>query len=127
MWGTAILALIIVIVIYVLWNDVRYKFGLYTPSKWYCQDPNANAAPLRRNRYGDIECMSLDGKSCIWSEGKKCTDYVTTDATKQNNLSCGAAHKAAWGITGYNDAGHWCSMANANIPPFADAYFKKWE
>ena len=56
-------------------------------------------------------CASYDGASCLW--GQK---YDDIDFSKLKPLVCGAAHKAKWNATGYEDPMHWCSLARTVRP-----------
>ncbi len=125
-WTTAIVVVLIVIVLYVLWNDIRYALGLYTPTDWSCTNPDAFASPLRRNRHGDIECMAKDGKNCIYDGKTTCAQWAAAPPTDLKPLACGSAHKVAWGGTGYEDPNHWCATGHKGLPPFPKAYVKKW-
>lgn len=123
---TGIVIFLVVVVLYLLWNDIRYAFGLYTPTDWSCVAPDIVAAPVRRNRFGDIECMASDGKNCIYDAKMTCAQWVAAPPKELKPLACGADHKAAWGITGYSTP-HWCSAGHKNLPPFPKAYVKTWK
>ena len=55
---------------------------------------------------GDPACVSYDGASCLWG-----TTINQIDFSKLKPLVCGNPHKARWGVTGYEDPKHWCSLA----------------
>lgn len=58
-----------------------------------------------------MECASLDGKVCLRGGNKTCQAWVkefTSGKVRPKPLTCGAAHKAVYGITGYDTPGHWC-------------------
>lgn len=97
---TVILLIIgIIISIYFLSSstDISYE------TKWNCLD--GFGVPMRLNKNGDVECASVDGVNCLWSE--KCN--MSTLPAKLNPLSCGAGHKSAHGESGYNNPVHWCN------------------
>lgn len=60
-----------------------------------------------------MECASLDGKACLRGRGTtSCQAWVkelTSGKAQAKPLTCGPAHKAVHGITGYDTPGHWCS------------------
>merc|ERR1712038_779001 len=76
---------------------------------WSCVQWNDGATPffkLRRNN-GNLECASSDGRSCIWMRTlDECERLSPT-----RSLACGADHKKYWGMSGYDTAGHWCSLS----------------
>ncbi|KRR08532.1 hypothetical protein [Bradyrhizobium valentinum] len=51
-------------------------------------------------------CASYDGRNCLW--GMKVSQI---DFDRVRPLVCGANHRAAWGVTGYEDRRHWCNLA----------------
>jgi len=72
---------------------------------WYCVNSNDNYTPVRKNN-GNIECMSLNAKDCLWdSRRNECRDkIIRKDSIKINPLVCG---KEA-----LNNKDHWCNIAN---------------
>jgi hypothetical protein len=73
--------------------------------------PNAGFLVFTIMPDGNPACASYDGASCLW--GQK---YDDIDFSKLKPLVCGAAHKAQWGATGYEDSTHWCSLARTVRP-----------
>ena len=73
--------------------------------------PNAGFLVFTIMPDGNPACASYDGASCLW--GQK---YDDIDFSKLKPLVCGAAHKAQWGSTGYEDSTHWCSLARTVHP-----------
>lgn len=73
--------------------------------------PNAGFLVFTIMPDGNPACASYDGASCLW--GQK---YDDIDFSKLKPLVCGAAHKARWGATGYEDSTHWCSLARTVHP-----------
>ena len=57
---------------------------------------------------GNPACASYDGGGCLWGQ-----TYDRIDFTRVRPLVCGQEHRAKWGVTGYEDAKHWCSLASA--------------
>jgi len=55
---------------------------------------------------GNPACASYDGNGCLWGQ-----TYDDIDFSKLKPLECGDMHKALWGVTGYDDPKHWCSVA----------------
>lgn len=75
---------------------------------WKCL-PNINV-PLRKNAQGDVECMSEDGKGCLWkSNATECNKLITSQPSNFQPLACGEMHKRLWGGTGYDVSSHWCA------------------
>lgn len=65
---------------------------------------------------GNPACASYDGSNCLWGKTKAEIDF-----TKVRPLVCGAAHRRLYGVTGFEDPGHWCNLAQrertAQKPP----------
>ena len=71
------------------------------------------AVPIRLNRNFDVECLSLNGKDCLWNQARTpqdCFDLMLKYEGKIQPLTCGIAHKAIYGIEGYGKADHWCEI-----------------
>jgi len=80
--------------------------GTRSPTPWTCY-PGIDV-PLRENVNGDIECMATDGANCLWNAGN-CAGVLAQYATATlEPLTCGANHRALYGIPGYDDSTHWC-------------------
>jgi hypothetical protein len=79
---------------------------------WKCAD-NINV-PIRRNKSGEIECASYNGRDCLWQGSKTACDLTlaTMNRAALNPLACGPMHKRLYGGTGYESSGHWCSVAS---------------
>ncbi|MBP8787566.1 MAG: TIR domain-containing protein [Azonexus sp.] len=77
----------------------RWKIGNFPP-------PNAGYLLYTITSRGDPACVSYDGASCLWG-----TTINQIDFSKLKPLVCGNPHKARWGVTGYEDPKHWCSLA----------------
>lgn len=63
---------------------------------------------------GDIECLSHDGKNCVWNTSFENCLLLTTDkeqVSKIHGLRCGEKHNEKWSGPGYNTPGHWCGKA----------------
>ncbi|KDO26043.1 hypothetical protein SPRG_08696 [Saprolegnia parasitica CBS 223.65] len=70
--------------------------------------------PIRLNFNFDVECLSLNGHDCVWTSSEAaCRTQMTLPSAPLNPLACGAMHKAAWGLTGYDNPSHWCAKAFA--------------
>jgi len=84
-------------------------------TSWFCGGDNIGLdSPLRYNEQGDIECFSIDGINCAWESGtgQNCIDYMRNNIIGVNPVVCGADFtKQQWGLTGYESADHWCSVA----------------
>jgi|GEM_PF-3065538 len=55
---------------------------------------------------GNAACASYDGRGCLWGVA-----YGQVDFNRVRPLVCGQAHRALYQVTGYEDPGHWCSVA----------------
>lgn len=87
------------------------------PTPWICLDNIS--APVRQNTSGDIECMSQNGKDCMWKSSTKneCSALLQNTPENIQPLACGEMHKEKYGVTGYDDAAHWCALARTFIDP----------
>jgi hypothetical protein len=81
-------------------NDrTRWRWAFFPP-------PNGGNLLVTTMQDGNPACASYDGGGCLWG--------VTVDQLDFRRLSplvCGDAHRARWGVTGYEDPKHWCSLA----------------
>lgn len=75
--------------------------------KHYWQCFKNISVPVRMNQDGDVECMSKDGKNCMWDG--KCETKLKTIVRNQDPLTCGAMHKDLYGSIGYDNPSHWCA------------------
>lgn len=57
---------------------------------------------LANDMFGDTMCWSEDSQTCN-------SQARTPTGTAGRPIVCGAAHQARWGITGYDQQGHWCN------------------
>jgi hypothetical protein len=55
---------------------------------------------------GNSACASYNGTDCLWGYA-----YNQIDFRRLNPLVCGEQHRLKWGVTGYEDPKHWCSLA----------------
>jgi hypothetical protein len=55
---------------------------------------------------GNPACASYDAASCLWGVA-----YDQIDFKRLRPVVCGEAHRAKWGVTGYENPKHWCSLA----------------
>ena len=55
---------------------------------------------------GNPACASYDGQSCLWGQSMGDIDF-----SRVRPLVCGAYHRKLYGVTGFEDANHWCSLA----------------
>jgi len=65
-------------------------------------------SPIRMTN-GDVQCMSLNGKDCLW--GGNCRNQLKTSPEKIIPLTCGEDHLKKWGETGYDNKEHWCARS----------------
>ncbi len=55
---------------------------------------------------GNPACASYDGGGCLWG-----VTYDQIDFRRLKPLVCGEQHRARFGVTGYENLRHWCSLA----------------
>lgn len=72
--------------------------------------PNAGAVMFTIMPGDNPACASYDGANCLWG-----VTYDQLDFAQLKPLVCGEGHRAAWGVTGYEDPKHWCSLARKLI------------
>jgi len=80
------------------------------------------STPIRLNRNYDIECLSINGKDCIWNTiqtGHDCFKFMLANEGKIKPLVCGKMHKEVHGIEGYGNSDHWCEIGRK-------WYFNNW-
>ncbi len=68
--------------------------------------PNAGLLIFTVRQDGNPACASYNGRDCLWGH-----NYSQIDFNRVRPLVCGADHRAKWGVTGYEDRKHWCSLA----------------
>jgi hypothetical protein len=59
--------------------------------------------------HGNPACATYNARQCL--RGLK-EDQI--DFTRVKPLICGAAHRAVWGVTGYEDPKHWCMVLKSH-------------
>ncbi len=86
-----------------------------TTGNWRCV--NGVNVPLNKNEWGDVQCMSTDGRNCLWQANEnKCTELVENKPGNIRPLVCGGGHQRAWGSRGYDSGpGHWCNKGMEQI------------
>ena len=55
---------------------------------------------------GNPACASYDGGGCLWG-----VSHEQIDFRRLKPLVCGEQHRARFGVTGYENLRHWCSLA----------------
>lgn len=68
--------------------------------------PNAGLLVFTILPNGNPACASYDGSGCLWG-----VNYDQIDFSRVQPLVCGQEHRVRWGMTGYEDPKHWCSLA----------------
>jgi len=77
------------------------------------------SCPMRINSAGNPECLSNNGRDCLWNT-VSCSTIQVYDASSIspiNPLSCGSYHNSIYGITGYQDPNHWCFQTIKQLEP----------
>jgi hypothetical protein len=85
----------------------RWKSGNFPP-------PNAGSLLYTITSRGDPACVSYNGTDCLWG-----LTYEQTDFSRIKPLTCGEPHRAKFGVTGYEDPKHWCSLARSRSAPIS--------
>lgn len=69
-----------------------------------------NGKSYRLEADGNLSCYSTDREHCHGA-------VRPADAREDTDrpLTCGVLHRAKWGNTGYDQPGHWCNAAYANL------------
>lgn len=85
--------------------------GSASDFKWQCL-PGINM-PVSLSSTGNVQCMSTDGKNCLWQQNiDGCNSLIRSPPTQPiKPLECGDAHKQLYSITGYENPTHWCNKA----------------
>jgi hypothetical protein len=90
--------------------DCIGDYSQHCDMPWTCIDNIST--PVRLNKDGDAECLSLNGRDCMWGDDCRLTlDNLPSDI---NPLTCGSMSQSIWGVTGYDNADHWCSKTKAS-------------
>lgn len=80
-------------------------------NEWQCL--SNIKTPLLLNNTGDVQCMSLNRKDCLWSDTiTQCNNIINENKNKTSELKplvCGEMHKNITGSLGYDNPNHWCS------------------
>ncbi len=99
-WYLIFIIPIVIVIIWVIYRSIQM-------TSWKCI--SAISFPVKRNFWGDIQCMSNDGKNCLY----QCPDLRTS--SPDIPMTCGPDHKRLYGITGYDTKGHWCQLADSTL------------
>jgi len=84
---------------------------------WYCL-PELTS-PMKINAMGNPECLSVNGRDCLWGT-TSCTEKQVYDASTVTPiipLACGAGHMSAHGSIGYDNPVHWCNTVIKQLEP----------
>lgn len=54
---------------------------------------------------GNPACASYDAKNCLWGQSSSDIDF-----SKLKPLICGKMHRRLYGVYGYENSKHWCSI-----------------
>lgn len=80
------------------------------------------STPIRLNRNYEVECLSLNGKDCVFDKvqtGEQCYKFTLQNEQAIKPLVCGKMHKSIYGKEGYGEAGHWCEQGR-------QWFFNRW-
>lgn len=85
--------------------------GSASDVKWQCLQGITVPVALAPN--GNVQCMSTDGKNCLWQQNADgCSSLIRSPPTQPiKPLECGDAHKQLYSVTGYENPTHWCNKA----------------
>ena len=99
------------------WCKKGFAFFFYT-GHWLCKPRTGLSTPVRLAINGDIECISKNGKSCIWGvEGlDRCKSIIRRYGGRtRRRLRCGRRHKRIYKFSGYRKRSHWCRKSHDMI------------
>lgn len=100
-----IIFIIVVIILIVLYTH----FFKSKETDWTCV--NGVNVPLRRVKSGDVQCMSVDARNCLWQPDQAaCNKLISNKPPVIEGLTCGEQYKAVWGDDGYGSPNQWCSV-----------------
>ena len=80
-----------------------------TNQRWHTSSfaaPNGGVLVFTIMPSGNPACASYNGRDCLWGQRASQIDFG-----RVRPLICGADHRAKWGVTGYENPKHWCSLA----------------
>jgi hypothetical protein len=97
-------------------NLARENFDMSTSkcNEWRCI--KGINVPVRLDNNNDVECLSTNGKDCLWSDNcdQKLQEYNNKKYTI-DPLTCGIDHQKHWGGTGYDTKDHWCNKTKKDF------------
>src|SRR5215813_9822490 len=68
--------------------------------------PNGGLLVYYITSAGNPACASYNGRDCLWGQTSSQINF-----DKVRPLICGEDHHSKWGVTGYDNPRHWCSLA----------------
>jgi hypothetical protein len=80
-------------------------------SKWTPLQVGNHWTLVRMRDSFNPEAYSLDGKNAVWAQSKELLPVPSSESVGILPLVCGLPHKEKWGVTGYDQPGHWCLTA----------------
>ena len=95
-------------------DDAEARAAAEHRARWpYYEFPEPNGGLLVFSILpdGNPACASYDGENCLWG-----VKYDDIDFRKVKPMVCGEEHRARYGVTGYEDSRHWCSLARTVRP-----------
>jgi hypothetical protein len=95
-------------------DDAEARAAAEHRARWpYYEFPEPNGGLLVFSILpdGNPACASYDGENCLWG-----VKYDDIDFRKVKPMVCGEEHRARYGVTGYEDSRHWCSLARTVKP-----------
>jgi hypothetical protein len=98
-----------------------------TPSPQQFQCIAGVFTPLRLNTAGDVQCLSNDGRNCVWaSSDAGCTSSLVGSGSNNNPtsaLTCGVLHALyqPQAGDGYNGLNHWCFLGRVRLASAVEA------
>lgn len=109
---------IAIVVVLVLLAAAYYHWYTSQNTKWasYVDIQSGNQYVILRKVKGNVECAATDGKNCVRLPTKALADTAAATYNAANSaglqpLACGDAHKAIYGVTGYDQGpNHWCNV-----------------
>jgi hypothetical protein len=102
-----------------IWNGDYIYYGTnmnYNSNIFKCF--NNILTPIRINNNGNVECVAVDGKTCLWSNNiESCNNLIKQyeNSSQLKPFICGEMDKSTWRSTGYNFNNYWCALGKKQL------------
>jgi hypothetical protein len=102
-----------------IWNGDYIYYGTnmnYNSNIFKCF--NNILTPIRINNNGNVECVAVDGRNCLWSNNiESCNNLIKQyeNSSQLKPFVCGEMDKSTWRSTGYNFNNYWCALGKKQL------------